>query len=237
MYHEQLIDAARQGDASQLAESMLAEMEIGAAKERIASALQRASAVSDDSLFSSLGKVCNQNARYFGTESICMDSVVRIARAASGSPGTVSDANIEVLATAVMNLSRGLGGEAEARSRRELRESLEGLIKARKDSSVLLRAQALLVNMEHDTGARKSAIELLERAVAVSPGDGDAKLALGRAYLEQERFRQAIVHLEEAVEVLPDYKRAAARTYLALALERDGQFERAARLRSELSAQ
>jgi tetratricopeptide (TPR) repeat protein len=60
---------------------------------------------------------------------------------------------------------------------------------------------------------------------------------LPRAYLEQERFRQAIVHLEEAVRVLPDYKRAAARTYLALALERDGQFERAARVRSELSAQ
>jgi Flp pilus assembly protein TadD len=163
--------------------------------------------------------------------------VLRISRAASGSAEAVSEANIEVLATAVMNLSRGLGGEAQSFSRRELRESLDGLVKARKGSSVLLRAQALLVNMERDVGARKHATELLEQAVAASPSDGDAKLALGRAYLEQERFRQAIVHLEEAVRVLLDYKRAAARTYLALALERDGQFERAVRVRSELSAQ
>jgi len=237
MYHQQLIDAARHGDASQLAESVLAEMGSDAAKERIASALQRAKAVSDDSLFSALGKVCNQNALYFGTASICMDSVVRIARVASASPGAVSDANIEALATAAMTLSRELGGDAQANSRRELRESLEGLIKARKDSSVLLRAQALLVSMERDLGARRNATELLERAVVVSPGDGDARLALGRAYLEQERFRQAIVQFEEAVRALPDYKRGAARTYLALALERDGQFERAARVRSELSAQ
>ncbi len=166
-----------------------------------------------------------------------MDSVVRIARAAPESSGAVSDANIEALATAVMNLSRGLGGEAQADSRRELRESLEGLIKAKKDSSVLLRAQALLVSMGSDLGARKNATELLERAVVVSPGDGDARLALGRAYFELERFRQAIVQFEEAVRALPDYKRAAARTYLALALERDGQYERAAKVRSELSAQ
>ncbi len=231
IYHEQLVNEAKQDEARQFADSVLAEMRIDAAKDRISNARQEAAGLKDDSLFSALGILCSENALYFGTAKACAEAFDLIANATSASPKAVSDANVEVLAAVAVNLAR------EVSDRKKLRESLERLSSAKRNSSVLLRTQALLVNMEHDPAVRKSAVELLERAVAVSPGDGDAKLALGRAYLEQERFRQAIVHLEEAVGVLPDYKRAAARTYLALALERDGQFERAAKVRSELSAQ
>jgi Tfp pilus assembly protein PilF len=67
-------------------------------------------------------------------------------------------------------------------------------------------------------------IEPLKKVLAVDPNDEVAWFGLGKAYLEDGNYGEAISALESCVRVKPTY--SAAYLALAQALQKSGQLER-----------
>ena len=72
-------------------------------------------------------------------------------------------------------------------------------------------------------GRQELALEYLERAVALRTAFSEAQLALGKLLLDLQRFSEAIIHLEDAVDGEPG--NPAARYQLARAYRSSGNLE------------
>ncbi len=89
-------------------------------------------------------------------------------------------------------------------------------------------AETLLVSLAADlirAAAVSSAIEVLERALAIAPDDPIALLALGATYERSGRYQEAIEPLRTLVEARPDNAEGELR--LAINLARDDETEEA----------
>ena len=77
------------------------------------------------------------------------------------------------------------------------------------------------------------ALDAHERAVRADPENAVAQYRLGSEYLQQDKTRQAVEHLEAALRLNPDDQSTLYN--LQLALRREGQLERAASVKAKLA--
>jgi Tfp pilus assembly protein PilF len=72
------------------------------------------------------------------------------------------------------------------------------------------------------------AVQMLEQAVRVNPGDTELALALSEAWIQQDKWQKALVLLEKSLKKpLPSEQKSRLLVLRALALERSGNLRKA----------
>ena len=129
--------------------------------------------------------------------------------------GTAGAAPAAVTATGFVEIAAA----AQRRGERGLARSL--YLQALQADPQCADALHLLGVLEHQERNHDDAIELIEEAIALQPGQADYRMNCGLAYLARGQTKEAIHMLREALRLRPAYAKAHANLLFALNFSED----------------
>lgn len=232
---DHMVQVGLHQEALEFQRSALSEMGVPNAEQVVRRAMARDGARPSRELVSAVGLLCDRRTIRLGTTHPCVNGIEALSAASIAQGAGVSKETLDTIAHASLDALCDIDA---ANQDRRLWERLQGALAQFSGTSLetplLLDARAQAMSMLGTSSDVERPSMLLERAVTLAPYDGDTRVRLGQVYMDEGRVADAIVQLQAAIPLLPDYKVSSAQYYLVMALRKAGQTERADSLEREI---
>lgn len=223
----------------------LSEMGMPNAEQVVRRAMAHDGARPSRELVSAVRLLCDRRSIQLGTTQSCVEAIEALSAASIAHAAGVSKATLDTIAYASLDALGDVDAaifeqrhqlphvHRDPRFWERLHAALARLSGTSLETPLLLYARAQAMSLIGPSSDVERPSVLLERAVTLAPYDGDARVWLGQAYMEEGRVADAIAQLEAGIHLSPD-KVSSAHYDLVLALRKAGQTERADRLERQV---